>query len=196
MGLEMERFVGLIKSLSDRAERIMVLLRAIIDRFRRTGAPSRTRPTRWAAIGLVGAGMLLAACEKEVRIRGHVPDPDSMEAIKAGLHSRDDVLELLGTPSTISTFDDQKWYYIGQKSIQFAYKRPRVLDRNVVVVSFDESGYVTETTFYSLEDAQEIKPVARVTPTEGRDFTVLQQLLGNFGRLPSGVQSSPDLPGP
>ena len=108
----------------------------------------------------------------------------------------DDVLELLGTPSTISTFDDQKWYYIGQKSIQFAYKRPRVLDRNVVVVSFDESGYVTETTFYSLEDAQEIKPVARVTPTEGRDFTVLQQLLGNFGRLPSGVQSSPDLPGP
>jgi outer membrane protein assembly factor BamE (lipoprotein component of BamABCDE complex) len=115
----------------------------------------------------VGAGMLLAACEKEVRIRGHVPDPDSMEAIKAGLHSRDDVLELLGTPSTISTFDDQKWYYIGQKSIQFAYKRPRVLDRNVVVVSFDESGYVTETTFYSLEDAQEIKPVARVTPDRG-----------------------------
>jgi outer membrane protein assembly factor BamE (lipoprotein component of BamABCDE complex) len=196
MGLEMERFVGLIKSLSDLAERIMVLLRAMIGRFRRTGALSRTRRRmRWAAIGLVSAGMLLA-CEKEVRIRGHVPDPDSMEAIKAGLHSRDDVLELLGTPSTISTFDDQKWYYIGQKSIQFAYKRPRILDRNVVVVSFDESGYVTETTFYSLEDAQEIKPVARVTPTEGRDFTVLQQLLGNFGRLPSGVQSSPDLPGP
>ena len=56
MGLEMDRFVGLIKSLSDRAERIMVLLRAIIDRFRRTGAPSRTRPIRWAAIGLVGGG--------------------------------------------------------------------------------------------------------------------------------------------
>jgi outer membrane protein assembly factor BamE (lipoprotein component of BamABCDE complex) len=193
----MERFVGLIKSLSDLAERIMVLLRAMIGRFRRTGALSRTRRRmRWAAIGLVGAGMLLAACEKEVRIRGHVPDPDSMEAIKAGLHSRDDVLVLLGTPSTISTFDDQKWYYIGQKSIQFAYQRPRILERNVVVVSFDELGYVTETALYSLEDAQEIKPVARVTPTEGRDFTVLQQLLGNFGRLPSGTQTKPDLPGP
>jgi outer membrane protein assembly factor BamE (lipoprotein component of BamABCDE complex) len=192
----MERFVGLIKSLSDRAGRIMVLPRAIIDRIRRTEAPSRTRRMRWAVIGIVGAGMLLAACEKEVRIRGHVPNPDSMEAIKAGLYSRDDVLELLGTPSTISTFDDQKWYYIGQRSTQFAYKRPKILDRNVVVVSFDESGYVTETAFYSLEDAQEIKPVARVTPTEGRDFTIMQQLLGNFGRLPSGVQNSSDQSGP
>ncbi len=192
----MERFVGLIKSLSDRAGRIMVLLRAIIDRIRRTEAPSRTRRMRWAVIGIVGAGMLLAACEKEVRIRGHVPDPDSMEAIKAGLYSRDDVLELLGTPSTISTFDDQKWYYIGQRSTQFAYKRPKILDRNVVVVSFDESGYVTETAVYSLDDAQEIKPVARVTPTEGRDFTIMQQLLGNFGRLPSGVQNSSGQSGP
>jgi outer membrane protein assembly factor BamE (lipoprotein component of BamABCDE complex) len=192
----MERFVGLIKSQGGHALRIMGLLRAIIDHFHRTGVLSRTRRMRWAMIGLVSAGMLLAACEKEVRIRGHVPDPDSMEAIKAGLHSRDDVLELLGTPSTISTFDDQKWYYIGQKSTQFAYKRSKVLDRNIVVVSFDESGYVTETIFYSLEDAQAIKPVARVTPTEGRDFTVMQQLLGNFGRLPSSVQSKPDLPGP
>jgi hypothetical protein len=36
-----------------------------------------------------------------------------------------------------------------------------------------------------MADAQEISPVARVTPTEGRDLTLLQQLFGNIGRFSS-----------
>jgi len=140
-------------------------------------------------------GLSLAACDSPVRIRGHVNDPESVEAIKAGQYTQEDVLALLGTPSTVSTFDSQKWYYIGQKSTQFAFQHPEILERNVVVVSFDSTGYVTDKQVYSLEDGRNITPVARVTPTEGRDFTVLQQLLGNLGRLPGGETTTPNIPG-
>ncbi len=156
--------------------------------------------SRCAITGLLLAalGLGLAACETPVRVRGHVTDPDSIEAIKAGEYTQDDVLALLGTPSTVSTFDDHKWYYIGHKSTQFAFQHPEVLERNVLVVSFDDSGIVNAKHVYSLEDGRDIEPIARVTPTEGRDFTILQQLLGNLGRLPgsTGGGQLPDLPEP
>ena len=67
-------------------------------------------------------------------------------------------------------------------------------ERSIVVVSFDTTGYVEETAVYHLEDGRQIDPVDRITPTEGRELTVLQQLLGNFGRLPTPGSSSPDVP--
>ena len=125
-------------------------------------------------------------------------DPESVEAIEAGQYTQEDVLALLGTPSTVSTFDNRKWYYIGHRSTQFAFERPEVVERNVLVVSFDDTGFVSNKQIFSLGDGREIEPIPRETPTEGRDFTIMQQLLGNLGRLPgSGTDTTlPDLPGP
>lgn len=143
-----------------------------------------------------GASLLLSACENPVRVRGQIPDPEIVEAISPGVQNRQDVVELLGSPSTISTFEDRKWYYIGQKSTQFAFKKPNVLERSILVITFDGTGYVDEKTVYSLADGRDIDPVDRITPTEGRELTVWQQLLGNLGRLPSGAgqPTTPDIP--
>ncbi len=61
-------------------------------------------------------------------------------------------------------------------------KRQRI---RLGVVSFDEAGLVVTTQTYALEDGRPIDPVDRITPTEGRDLSVLQQLLGNIGKYPS-----------
>ena len=143
-----------------------------------------------------GASLLLSACETPIRVRGQMPDPEIVAAISPGVQNRQDVVELLGSPSTISTFQDRKWYYIGQKSTQFAYHRPKILERSILVVTFDGTGYVDGKAVYSLEDGRDIDPVDRITPTEGRELTVLQQLLGNVGKLPSAGEPSPtsDIP--
>ncbi len=127
--------------------------------------------------------LALSACERAIQVRGNLPDDDEVAKISPGIHTRGDIASLLGTPSTVSTFEDSKWYYIGQKTTEFAFFEPEVLERKVVEVSFDDAGTVAETKVYTLEDGQEIDPVARVTPTEGKDLTVLQQLLGNLGRF-------------
>jgi outer membrane protein assembly factor BamE (lipoprotein component of BamABCDE complex) len=143
----------------------------------------------------LAAGLLLAACSNPISVRGQIPDTERVEAIKAGVHGRQDVFELLGTPSTISTFEDRKWYYIGQKSIEVAFKKPEILERSVLVVSFDGSGRVDDKVLYTLDDGREIDPVDRITPTEGRELTIMQQLLGNLGRLPGPSQGrEPDIP--
>ena len=134
------------------------------------------------------AGVLalgLGACAQSVQVRGNIPDDEVVSKIDPGVHSRVDIASLLGSPSTVSTFQDSKWYYIGQKSTQFAFFEPEVLERKVLVVSFDEAGFVEDTRTYALEDGQIIDPVDRVTPTEGREISILQQLIGNLGRFPT-----------
>lgn len=153
------------------------------------------RAARGPVLLAAGLSLLLAACSNPVQVRGQIPDADSIEAIKAGVHRREDVSEMLGTPSTISTFEDQKWYYIGQKSIEYTFKKTKVLERSVLVVSFDGTGRVDEKAFYTLADGREIDPVDRITPTEGREMTIMQQLLGNLGRLPSSSGTpKPNIP--
>lgn len=143
----------------------------------------RRRASLASAIVLCAASMAVAACGTAVQVRGNMPEPEDVAVIEPGVHSRQDIVDLLGSPSTVSTFQDRKWYYIGQKTKQFAFARPEVLDRSVLVVTFDEAGYVDQTAQYSLADAREVEPVDRITPTEGKDLTILQQFFGNLGRF-------------
>ena len=143
----------------------------------------RRRRLSLPAMALCAACLGLTACGNAIQVRGNMPEPEDVAVIEPGVHSRQDVVDLLGSPSTVSTFQDRKWYYIGQKTTQFAFSKPEVLDRSVLVVTFDEAGYVDETTNYTLADAREVSPVDRITPTEGKDLTLLQQFFGNLGRF-------------
>jgi len=153
------------------------------------GLSETTRKCGRLRLWLLAASLPLAlsACERAIQVRGNLPDDDEVAKISPGIHTRGDIASLLGTPSTVSTFEDSKWYYIGQKTTEFAFFEPEVLERKVVVVSFDDAGTVAETNIYTLEDGQEIEPVGRVTPTEGKDLTILQQLIGNLGRFPGST---------
>jgi outer membrane protein assembly factor BamE (lipoprotein component of BamABCDE complex) len=149
---------------------------------------SRHRVESGRAKRLVLAALLpvaLAACAQSINVRGNLPDPEMVAKISPGVDTRADVASLLGSPSTISSFQDNKWYYIGQKSTQFAFFAPEVLERKIIEVTFDPAGKVAESKIYTLADGQEIEPVERITPTEGRELTILQQILGNVGRFPA-----------
>ena len=135
---------------------------------------------------LAGVGLLmLSACTPNVQVNGNLPEPEEVAEIRRGVHGPEQVVGLLGSPSAVSTFDNRLWYYIGQRSTQFAFLNPEVLERRILVVSFDDNGVVNDTRTYTLEDGRAVEPVGRFTPTEGRELTLLQQLFGNVGRFPT-----------
>ncbi len=131
----------------------------------------------------------ISACESRVNVRGNFPDPDEVSKLETGVSNRRDVAELLGSPSTLSTFKDQVWYYIGEKVEKTAFYDPVIIDRSILVVSFSPEGKLLESRSYALEDGRVIDPVTRETPTEGQDLTVIQQLLGNLGKFNPGGSS-------
>lgn len=150
------------------------------------------------ALAVAGLALAVTACDPPVKVRGHLPDPEAMAKIKPGEQGRSDVVNILGSPSTASSFRDRTWYYIGSKEEQIAFFKPDVLKRNVFAITFNEGDTVQSTRLYTLADGQTIDPVDRITPTPGRDLTVLQQLLGNLGRFnsPQGGAGGAGAPGP
>ncbi len=145
----------------------------------RRGAKRIWAPALAGAVFALG----LSACTQDIQVRGNMPLDEDLARIAPGVHSRNDVARLLGSPSTVSTFEDSKWYYIGQKTTVFAFFAPKVLERKVIVVSFDDGGTVAETKTLDLADSQDIDPVDRITPTEGRKPSIFQEIFGNIGRF-------------
>ena len=134
---------------------------------------------------LIGLSMTLAAaaCTPRIDQRGNKPDEEQVVQINPGIDDKNRVAELIGTPSTISTFDDQTWYYISKRTETTAFFDPDVTDQEVLAIKFDDSGIVDSMKVYGQEDGRTIAYVDRVTPTEGTSLTILQQLLGNLGRF-------------
>jgi outer membrane protein assembly factor BamE (lipoprotein component of BamABCDE complex) len=122
-----------------------------------------------------------AACTPRVDVRGHVTDPDALSEIQPGAQTREQVAELLGTPSTIATFDDTRWYYITRRTETVAFSDPELTEQNIVMIEFDETGLVKEVASLDPAEAREIDPVAAESPTRGRSLGLLEQLFGNVG---------------
>ena len=136
-------------------------------------------------LSIVSAVMIVtaSACAPNIATRGNLPDPDKLAEIIPGEASRDDVADLLGSPSSAATFGDETWYYIAARVETVAFNEPEVIDQQVVAIKFGEDGLVTAIDTYGLDDARAVEIVERVTPTSGREVTILQQLLGNVGRF-------------
>jgi len=139
---------------------------------------------RWTVATL--AAMALAGCTVSEDQRGHLPDPDQLAEIKPGTTTKEQVVKILGSPSSVSAFNDDTWYYISRKTKQVAFLSPTVLDQQVYIVDFDDRGVVKDLGHRTMEDGAAITPAPGATPAPGRELTFIEQLLGNIGRFNSG----------
>jgi outer membrane protein assembly factor BamE (lipoprotein component of BamABCDE complex) len=127
--------------------------------------------------------LLLAGCAPMIDQRGNLPDETKLASIKPGVTNKEAVSQLLGTPSSVSTFSDKTWYYISRRTETTAFFAPEVVDQQVVKVGFDDSGVVADVERRGLADGRLIDPSPRVTPSAGRELNLFEQLLGNLGRF-------------
>ncbi len=134
-------------------------------------------------VAVLAATSALTACSARVDTRGNLPDPDVVAQITPGEDDRNTVIETLGSPSTTAVFDEEVWYYISQRTETLAFFAPKVVERQVLIVHFDERGIVTAIEALGLDDSRTIEHVERTTPTAGNELTFIDQLVGNFGRF-------------
>jgi outer membrane protein assembly factor BamE (lipoprotein component of BamABCDE complex) len=125
----------------------------------------------------------LAGCSPTFMTHGHRIDDEALARIEPGRTSRDEVLGLLGSPSSLATFDANDWYYVSQRTERKSFYQSDVIEQQVVTVSFDDAGMVEAVEQDTLADARAVDLVERETPTEGNEFTILEQFIGNVGRF-------------
>lgn len=130
----------------------------------------------------LGLYVLLSGCAT-IDIRGHEVDPAQLAKIEVGVTTKKQTAELLGTPSSVSTFGNDTWFYMFEETRRRAFLSPAILKSNITRIEFNEQGIVTSLESLTEKDHQVIAHVKRSTPTSGHEFSVLHQIFGNVGRF-------------
>jgi len=137
--------------------------------------------SRLAACAIVLALALgLVACTNETFQRGYVLPEGALEQIPLGA-SQEQVLLVLGTPSTVATVSGEAFYYISQRADRpIAFMQSKVTDQRVIAVYFDRSRQVQRLAEYGMRDGKVFDFVSRTTPTSGSDLNVITTMLRNL----------------
>jgi outer membrane protein assembly factor BamE (lipoprotein component of BamABCDE complex) len=137
-------------------------------------------------MALLGSALLtLAGClgyDGDLQ-HGYVLEDHQLDQVKPG-SSAEQVLVVMGTPSTTSTVGGTAWYYISQKTAQsLAFMQPKITDRRIIAIYFDKNKRVERVANYGLEDGRVIDFISRTTPTAGAEASFLANAFKNLMRF-------------
>jgi outer membrane protein assembly factor BamE (lipoprotein component of BamABCDE complex) len=138
------------------------------------GPAARWRVLRVAVIAAVC--VVLAGCAGEQYQKGYILPPGALEQIPIGA-SQDQVLIVMGTPSTVATLSGEVFYYISQRSERkVMFMNQQVVDQRVIAIYFDKNRQVQRLANYGLQDGKIFDFISRTTPTSGQELSYLAPL--------------------
>ncbi len=145
--------------------------------------PISLRPISLRLAGVALAALMLGGClaDQSPGTRGFVLDEKSLDQIRPG-SSAEQVILVLGTPSTTSTVGGKTYYYISQKvSQRFQFMEEKITDQRVVAIYLDKNNKVERVANYGLKDGKVFDFISRETPTGGTENSFITSLFRRIG---------------
>ncbi len=130
--------------------------------------------------GVLIMGILVGGCFTQTYNRGYIMPEGALEQIPMGA-SQEQVLIVLGTPSTVATVSGEVFYYISQKTAQTSFLPQKVVDQRVVAVYFDKNRRVERLADYGLKDGRVFDFISRTTPAGGDELSYLTYVFKILG---------------
>ena len=131
----------------------------------------------------VALGLLLGGCLSESYQRGYIVPDGALEQIPIG-STQEQVLIVLGTPSTVATVSGEAFYYISQRSERpIGFMPQQVVDQRVVAIYFDKDRRVVRLANYGMKDGKVFDFISRTTPTGGSEPDFLKNVMGGLFRF-------------
>jgi len=130
----------------------------------------------------LAAAAALSACSPITQVQGYQVIDEQPATAKVGEDTLTTVRTRYGTPTMVSTFDPNVWFYVNQVNDTFGFYRPHIRQRLIVAISFDKTSQkVAAVNTFSEKDGHVIAYNSRETPTRGKQMSVLEQILGTIG---------------
>jgi outer membrane protein assembly factor BamE (lipoprotein component of BamABCDE complex) len=135
-------------------------------------------------MSVILAGVLgLAGCQSETLNKGYILDEKLLAQVKVG-SSAEQVILVLGTPSTTSTVGGKTYYYISQRTEQqFQFQQPTIVDQKVLAIYLNKANKVERIANYGTQDGVVFDFISRKTETGGADQAFLRSLFRSVGNI-------------
>ena len=89
--------------------------------------------------------------------------------------NKNDIIDLIGYPSTKSFFDNDIWIYIENKSTKsslITMGKTKYIKNNVLVLEINSRGLLEKKSFYNIDDVNNLKYSEKATRSTDKDSFV------------------------
>ena len=112
--------------------------------------------------------LLTISCSNNKVVNSHGSNAILLKSnkIEIAKSNKNDVLSILGKPSTVSLFDENSWFFIEREKVNqslFKFGKSKIRKNNVLEVTFDKYGIVLSKKLYDLENMNDLKKVKETT---------------------------------
>ena len=106
--------------------------------------------------------LILSNCSIKPVVKHHgVPSLEKKQkSLIISKTNKNEIIKILGSPSTTSKFDNDVWIYIERKQTQSRLKnlgRMKIFKNDVLVLEIDDYGILNKKEFYNKDDMENIK---------------------------------------
>ena len=97
--------------------------------------------------------------------------------------NKNDIIKILGHPSTISKFDQNTWIYIERKQTQSELKKlgqMKIYKNDVLVLKIDNLGILKEKKLFDIDDMKNIEITKKTTDNINTDNSFLYDFMSSM----------------
>ena len=97
--------------------------------------------------------------------------------------NKNDIIEILGPPSVISTFNNDLYFYIERKTTTdriIKLGKMKYLENNVLVLEIDNRGILLDKQFFDLKKMKKIKIVSKETTVDYQKQSFIYDFLSSM----------------
>ena len=108
---------------------------------------------------------------------------DKFNKIEVNVTNKNDLIEIIGPPSTISEFDKNKWYYIERlKTNQSLIKlgNQKIKKNNILIVELDNFGILKNKKLINLDNMNDIKYLNETTEKDFKNDSMIYSVLSSL----------------
>ena len=120
----------------------------------------------------------LLSCTTNIKNHGYIPSKSDLETLVIGKDTKQSVAKKIGLPATAGL--EGAYYYVRSTFNAPGFKSAQLVDRTVVVLSFDQRNKLKNIETFNVDNGNFVRLNYRVTETGLDNKNILQQIIGSI----------------
>ena len=121
---------------------------------------------------------VLLSCTTNIKNHGYIPSKSDLETLVIGKDTKQTIAKKIGLPATAGL--EGAYYYIRSTFNAPGFKSAQLVDRIVVVLSFDQRSKLKNIETFNVDNGNFVRLDYRVTETGLDNKNILQQIIGSI----------------